>query len=328
MIIDTNTHFVPAVISEACRGRKTPPYIDTNPAGEEIFHMPNGPLAFGKVFQDTEARLQFMKKWGIGRQILSFPGLFGLDSLPAADCAHLLSAFNDEAARLAKSHPENFSGLAALPWADMDQAIKEYRRARTELGLIGAILPNNGFVSLAHAERYKPFLEAANELGGHLFIHPGPRPDERLADAPKPPVMDTPLARQALGVQHMVSHCMVTLLFSDYLDPYSNFTMHVANLGGTLPMVIERMDQMALTRDPDMEMFTARAGKVHVDCASLGPRSIRMAAELFGVERVVFGTDCPIFSTEWSINAVRKSWLDAEDQERIFSGNIEALLGL
>ncbi len=330
MIIDTHTHFVPAAISQACRERRTPPYIEVLPDGGEIFHMPSGPLAFTDAFEDMEARLDFMKGLGVGRQILSFPGLFGLDSLPAVECAPLLTAFNDQAAGLAKAYPESFSGLAALPWEDMDQAIAEYRRARTELGLIGAILPNNGFASLAHAEYFRPFLEAADALGGHLFIHPGPRPDERKAEGSAPPMdtppMDTPIARQALGVQNMVSQCMTTLLFTDYLNPYANFTLHVANLGGTLPMVIERMDHVVATRDPEMEMFSARAAQIHVDCASLGPRAIRMAAELFGADHILFGSDCPIFSTEWSIDAVKHSGLDAPDQEKIFSGNVSALL--
>ena len=328
MIIDTHTHFMPRQISDACRARSTSPYIETLPDGEERFHMPVGHIPFTDAYEDMTARIEFMKNLDVQRQILSFPGLFGLDSLPAAECAPLLKIFNDEVAGLCQAHPKSFSGLAALPWEDMDLAIAEYRRARTELGLIGAILPNNGFASLAHAERYKPFLAAAEELGGHLFIHPGPRPDERLAEIDKSdaPQQDTPIARRALAVQHLVANCMVTLLFTDYLDPYSNFTLHVANLGGTLPMVIERMDHVVATRDPSMEMFTERARKVHVDCSSLGPRAIRIAADIFGTDKIVFGTDCPIFSTEWSIHAVKNSGLSAADQEKIFHGNISSLL--
>ncbi len=290
--------------------------------------MPTGQLVFTSVYEDMEARLDIMKGLGVERQIVSFPGLFGLDSLPADECGPLLQSFNNEVAGLCKAYPDSYSGLAALPWEDMDLAIAEYRRARTELGLIGAIMPNNGFASLAHAEYYRPFLETADELGGYLFIHPGPRPDERLAAARKPhmPPLDTPIARQALAVQNMVSHCMVTLLFTDYLDPYSNFTVHVANLGGTLPMVIERMDHVVATRESGMEMFSQRARRLHVDCASLGPRAIRMAAELFGASNIVFGTDCPIFSTEWSIDAVEKSGLDAADREKIFCANVSPLL--
>ena len=53
--------------------------------------------------------------------------------------------------------------------------------------------------------------------------------------------------RLALTVQHNVGHCAVTLLFSDFLTNYPDVSIHVANLGGTLPMVIERMDNVSFT---------------------------------------------------------------------------------
>ena len=146
-----------------------------------------------EAFYNMESRLSFMEDNGVEHQILSFPGLFGVDSLQVDECASLLQAFNNDTAKLCKNNPDQFSGLAALPLADMDLATKEYRRARLELGLIGAILPINGFISLAHANRMTPLFELAEKIGGHLFIHPGPRPDETPppgSPRPIPPFAD------------------------------------------------------------------------------------------------------------------------------------------
>jgi predicted TIM-barrel fold metal-dependent hydrolase len=329
MTVDVHTHFIPDRLMAALRARRAPPWVEATPDGSERIHMPLGSLALSGDYWDMEKRLAFMDAHGIERQMLSFPGLFGLDSLPARECGPLLSGFNDDAAALVRAHPDRFAGLAALPFADMDAAVAEYRRGRTELGLAGAILPNNAFLTRGHADRLRPLFNAAEELGGHLFIHPGRRPDEvpPAGTEAAAPFADSFAARQALGVQNAVGHCMVTLLFTDFLDRYDRVTVHVANLGGTLPMVIERMDQVAVTRTPGAPLPSDRARRIHVDISSLGPKSIRIAADVYGADKLLFGTDCPIFSTRWSLDAVAASGLSAEAREGILSRNAEEMLG-
>lgn len=329
MTIDVHTHFIPEPLADALRQRTTPPWIERLDDGSERIHMPIGALALNDDYWDMDRRRDFMDAHGIATQVLSFPGLFGLDSLPAEECGPLLTMFNDAASELTRAHPDRFLGLAALPFADMDAAVAEYRRGRAELGLGGAILPNNAFASRAHAEELRPLFDVAEELGGHLFIHPGRRPDEVPPGnvSGTSPFADSFIARQALGVQNNVAHCMVTLLFTDFLDPYEKLTLHVANLGGTLPMVIERMDHVATTRTPNEPLPSERARRVHVDISSLGPKSIRIAADVYGADRLLFGTDCPIFSTQWSQDAVANSGLSAAEQEGVLSKNAEALLG-
>ncbi|MDA1324720.1 MAG: amidohydrolase family protein, partial [Proteobacteria bacterium] len=134
------------------------------------------------------------------------------------------------------------------------------------------------------------------------------------------------LARLALQGQANLASAMVTLLFSDFCDLYPNVTIQVANLGGTLPMVVERMDHAAKLRTPDDPVPSSRIGGVYVDCASLGPRAIDAAVAVYGADRVMLGTDCPIFRTDWTLDAVRETRLGAEEQEMILSRNAQALL--
>ncbi len=328
MAIDLHTHYVPKELADELRKRTVPPFIYSTDDGSDIFQMPHGSLAFPVSFEDMAARRDFMADQGIKHQVLSFPGLFGLDSIAAKDSLPLLQIFNDDVAKLAKAYPDQFSGLAALPMADIDLAIQEYKRARTELGLIGAILPNNCFVSEAHAQQLAPLFATAQEFGGHIFIHPGRRPDEvpEVYQTKSPPFADNVAERLALRVQDSVAHCMVTLLFSDFLDAYPDISLHVANMGGTLPMVIERMDNVTLTRTPNAPLPSSKAKRVHVDCSSLGPRSLELAAAIFGAGRIVFGTDCPIFSTEQSLGAVAKANISDADRQLILTGNAEKLL--
>lgn len=330
MTIDMHAHFVPAQMADALRKRREAPWIEAIPDGAERIHLPIGALAFGDDYSEMAARLGFMDARGVDRQLLSFPGLFGLDSRPADEAAPLLSLFNDEVAAVSRAHPDRFTGLAALPFADMDRAVAELRRGCTELGLAGAILPNNAFLNIAEAEKLRPLFEIGNELGVHFFIHPGRRPDQVPApgsDAPASPFADLAFARQALDVQASVAHATATLLFSDFLDDYSNVTVHMANLGGTLPMVIERMEHVAETRGIEGDRPMSRTKRLHVDCSSLGARALELAVSIFGADRIVMGTDCPIFSTDWTLAAIRDARIDDADRQAILHENAARLLG-
>jgi uncharacterized protein len=330
MAIDLHTHFVPAPLAEALRERRLAPWIGPDESGGERLHMPVGTLAFTTDYVDMGARIAFMDELGIERQVLSFPGLFGLDSRPAEEALPLLRLFNDEVAALAGHHPTRFSGLAALPIADIDAAVAEYRRAREALGLIGAILPNNAFTSLAEAERMRPLFAIAQEIGGHLFIHPGRRPDQvppPAGDHTTAPFADSVVARQALAIQHVVAQAMATFLFTDFLDDYPKVGLHVANLGGTLPMVVERMDNVVRQRAIGTELPSTRLKRVHVDCSSLGPRALEIAVAAYGAGNIVLGTDCPIFDTAASLAAIDAARITDEDREAIRRGNALRLIG-
>lgn len=328
MPFDLHTHFLPLDLAEAFRARTRPPWIENLADGSQRLHMPVGWIPYSDAFTDLDHRLRSMEETGVDRQLLSLPGLFGLDSLPTAEASPLLSLYNDGMAALAKTHGDRFRCLAALPLADMDAAVAEFRRART-LGLIGAILPVAGFESAATAEGLRPLLEAGNATGAHFFVHPGRRPDQVPEDGRAPsvdPFTDNSRHRRDLMVQNAVAHCMVTLLYSDLLGDYPDVSVHVANLGGTLPMVIERMDHMTAQLDAGASPPSDRAGTVHVDTASLGPRAIEIAAAFFGVERIMLGSDGPIFSAAKALEAVANANIAETGKRAILDGNAERLL--
>lgn len=329
MIIDMHSHYMPEELADALRRRRAAPWIETAGDGGERIHLPIGSLDFGAQFTDMDARIGFMDGLGVDRQVLSFPSLFGLDSVAVEQASPLLRLFNDHVSALCARHPDRFTGIASLPFADMDAVLAEFRRARGALGLIGAMLPNNCFISVAEAEKLRPLFELGQELGGHFFIHPGRRPDEVPADDTQPgayPFADTVLHRQALDVQNKVASAMTTLLFSNFLDPYPDISVQVANLGGTLPMVIERMDHAVGLRAPDATPPSSLAKRVHVDCSSLGARSLELAVAIYGADRIMLGTDCPIFRTDWSLRAIAEARITEDQREAIRGCNALALL--
>jgi predicted TIM-barrel fold metal-dependent hydrolase len=328
MTIDMHTHYLPPDLAAAFRARRDPPWIETLADGSERLHLPVGHLPYVEAdYVDMDRRTDFMDTHGIEKQLLSLPGLFGLDSLPASDCGALLAAFNDHAAALMRDRSDRFAAIAALPLADIDASVAEYRRARG-MGLAGMILPINGFLSEEAAARYLPLLAVAEELGGHIFIHPGRRPDQVPPPGARPaayPFPDNVLARQALGVQDAVGACMVTLIYGDLKKNFPNVAIQVANLGGTLTILMERIAHAVALRDPDAAPPEIPPG-LFVDCASLGTVALEAAISVYGADRVLFGTDCPVFETPRTLQAVADARIDDETRTVILHRNAKTLL--
>lgn len=329
--IDMHVHYLPDVLAGHLRRRETAPCIKTMSDGTEHRVLPTGhTLPFSDRDTDMEARLAVMDEMEVERQMLSMGLIYGIHALPLEESVPLCRAFNDDLGALGRRHPDRYSGLALLPMADIDAAAGELRRARRELALVGAILPADGFASLADAELLRPIFDAAQELGGHIFIHPGRRADESAGDGgghdDRPPIDNHRLRESSLNVQARLSEAMVTLLLTDFLVPYPDVSVQVANLGGSLPFILERMDNTAKLRLPDEPLPSDRMRRVYVDCASLGARAVELAVAVYGADRVVFGTDYPIFRADWAMDGIGAANISGGEARKILHENAAGLL--
>ena len=223
-------------------------------------------------------------------------------------------------------HPDRFSGLAALPLADKGAAVEELARAMDRPGFVGAILPADGFLTRHEAETWVPLLPKRRmPRRAHIFIHPGPVP-AGAASAPPDYGDNANLRHIVLDVQARLSAVTVTLTLTDFLDSYPDLTVQVANLGGSVPMLVERMDHVSARRTPDAPLPSTRLGRVFVDTSSFGPRAIALAAGTFGADRVLLGTDHPIFDTERTLAAIRSSGVPEAEIAGILGNNGSAVL--
>lgn len=324
-VIDMHAHWTPAVLAELLRKRDRVPFIVPTGSGE-TYHAPYEERPFRSLETDLHERIAFMNARGITMQALSLPGLFGVDSLPAEEAMPLVALFNDETARACQQWPTRFAGLAALPLADMTLACEELRRAHA-IGLRGAILPSDGFASLEVARQFEPLLDVAASLGSHLFIHPGPLAgkfnSERGGDG------DAPWLRSiVLGAQSRLTEVMVTLNWSNLLDPWPDLSVQVANLGGALPFYAERIAQVTKRQLGDDRPVPPQMRRCLVDVSSFGPLAIGLTVRCLGADRVVFGSDCPIFSTRSVVEALEAAPISDEERILIRSANAARALGL
>jgi 5-carboxyvanillate decarboxylase len=278
-------------------------------------------------FSDLTARLRYMDEAGVSRQVLSWPTTFGFDALlPLAEVTALYREYNDRLGELLAQYPDRFSGLAAVPAADPEAAAAELARARSASGTIGAVIPADAFLTEAGAERYRPLLAAAQTLGSHLYVHPGPTGLPVPSHAPIEFLRtDKGSARWLLESGTRLGAAALTLETSPLLAGYPAVTVHVSMLGGHLPWIAETLAH----REPaaaDGPLWPLR--RIHVDTGILKPggRAIAHAVAVFGADRILFGSDFPQFGTRRPGDAFQAGGLPADVRERILHHNGEALL--
>ena len=82
-------------------------------------------------------------------------------------------AYNDWLHQTYLEFNSRFNGMALIPMQDPEEAAKELRRAVTELGMLGAMMPSNGLAQPLGAKVYWPIYEEADRLGCCLAVHGG-----------------------------------------------------------------------------------------------------------------------------------------------------------
>jgi predicted TIM-barrel fold metal-dependent hydrolase len=321
--IDTHSHYYGETLLRILARREAVPRVEWQD-GTRFMVTTTSRFALRGGFVDLAARLGWMDGQDIAHQVITFPGALGPDVLPAGEAIPLVRDVNDELAAVCAAHPTRFSALAGLPLADIDAAVAELERARRTLGLRGAILPGNYFLSLRQMERLAPVLAAADALGAHLMVHPGQRHDEDLA----PHRYDDLAMHRAstIDLHNAISHAVVTLIHAGLAEHFPRATFQVVNLGGAFPMLVERMDHVVATRDPGAPRPSRMLGGLLFDSASLGPRSLEMAVAVLGAERIMFGTDYPIFDSRVATDALRGAGITAAERQAIGWGNARRLL--
>lgn len=322
MAVDMHAHYYGGLI-ELLRHRTERPTVTHDATGAPVLNAMTASTIMSPGYTELSARLAYMDRAGIGTQMITFPGALGLDVLPIADGLPIVRTFNDHLADVCRSSNGRFVGLAGLPLADISLAVAEMHRIRRELRLLGAILPGNYFLTARDVEKLRPVFAAADEDGALLMVHPGLMPGE---PAPSPYEDATILRASALNLQASLSHMAVTIATTGLPADYPNVTFQVVNLGGTLPFILERIDAIASSRSLPARLTVEGLRCMVYDSASLGPRALELAVSVLGADRIMMGTDYPIFAPDDARSAVATSRLSPDEKAAVVSGTAAALI--
>lgn len=335
LVVDWHAHWVPSAVVALLSERTAFPCVVRE--GDRRWFLPAAgvrrPLKESQL--DLDFRRAEMDRTGVSRQVLSLAVVLGsfLADLPDAMEGPLVDANNRGLARLVKEDGARFAGLAALPMRDPAEAARVLERAVVGQGLQGAILPSDALADRETASRFSDVFAVAHRLRAHLFIHPAPLPGAgpggtgliagQLAGYGGDPDDNDParmLRRRAISFQESLTAATVTLEYSDFLDPFGDAVIHVANLGGAMALYADRIAMTAGRMGLPDRWADGRLRRTVVDTASFGSAGIRLAASTFGTERLLFGTDSPALELAPALAGVEEAGLAGPLRRALLSG--------
>lgn len=271
--------------------------------------------------EDLHTRLHWMDRAGVATQVLAATPQVpaGPEATSSLDAARMI---NDEYARIVREHPQRFTAYGALPLPHVDASLTEIPRIFDDLGCVGVsittVLP--GPVSVADP-RFEPVWQALDDRAAIVNIH-------ATGSGALSPMITEHRLEWVNGAPVEDAIAVLQLLKAGIPNRYPNLQFHIAHLAGDLPFLAQRIednfeDWNAFPASPNQTLQT-----MWFDAANFHEPSLRLAAETFGVDRILAGSDHPYFQDEKYVRAfdyVRGAALPPEQVTAILSGNAARL---
>jgi aminocarboxymuconate-semialdehyde decarboxylase len=325
--VDVHAHVIPPMLVAAMREGTAPDGIrieESDGGWPWVVHRQGYRYPLLPGFHDTSARLADMDAAGIDLAVLSVaPPLF-LYWMPREGAAEAARAINDAVAEMVAQEPSRFVGVASLPMQDPAAAVDELRRAVLELGMRGAqVGPHIEGVPLDDAS-LRPVLEAAQELGVPLIVHP--------YYVGSSPGLDDFYLTNLQGNPWQTAVCASRLIFSGTLDALPSLDLVLVHGGGHLPYQIGRLDHGHRVRPESAAPVHAPSEylrRFHYDSLTHSAESTRWLIDQVGADRVLFGTDMPFDMAGGTFDEQLAGYAGETAQlQLIASGNAERLFRL
>ncbi|MEV6072212.1 amidohydrolase family protein [Nocardia sp. NPDC052001] len=280
-------------------------------------------MGAGGSAAELEARFALNDSAGIEHQVLSVtpqsPHFTHHDH--AVDAARLV---NDQYADIVARHPDRFSAFVALPLPHIDAALKEMTRGLDDLGMAGVAVTTDILGRSLADPHFAPLFEELDRRGSVLYVHPSGH------DAGTPLIAEHHM-RWMVGAPMEDTIAAMQLILAGIPLRYPNVRIVLSHLGGALPMLLQRADNQYAWESPDTpEKPSLSVRRMWFDTVSHGHvPALRAAAESFGADRLVLGTDFPYQSGELLRRAVTsiRDALPDDDATRVLDHNAAFVFG-
>lgn len=324
-IIDANAHIISEpIIDEIAR------LHDTQQAAS---------LRNATRMYDVDARIDFLDRHGIDRQVVNLvrPTIWsGLTPAEAIDATRLA---NDEIRRIADEHPDRLIPMGTVPFLT-DEYLDEIERCVEELEFPALQIFSNIDGTMLDDQAFEPFWETVDALRVPIWIHP------QLTDWHDFEDGETWLYKM-LGWPFDTSMALARLVFSGVLDRHRHVEVVSHHLGGTLPYLVGRFQSWYQTRQEEPDLYAEQAvadlsepiegylDRIYGDTAvsSQGESyPLECGLSFFGVDNVVYGSDYPLgpdngeYWPKTIMTAIDELAITDAERERIYSGNVARLL--
>jgi aminocarboxymuconate-semialdehyde decarboxylase len=329
-IIDIHTHCSPRVAGDpfgvAAVMRGTP--VGRN----AVTNFRGLPAVSYHEMSDFDLQQEVCAKAGITGRIISTPfaaeGISWASKSPAID---IVKSVNDQIASIVARSARNW-GLGTLNPLDRSH-IAEGERCVGPLGFKGLLVCSSWHGRFLDGEDTFPFWEWAQDRQVPTFIHP-----------PRVPIghdqqMDQYKLDELVGRPFDTAMALARMILSGLFDRFPRLKIAVAHMGGGLLPVMGRLDfgwRLGCDGMPEGAVIRCKerpsdylAG-LYVDTMGFWAPHVREAVDVFGADRVMFGTDygpIPIDPKE-HVDIVNGLALSEPDKQKILWRNAAAFFHL
>jgi len=286
-------------------------------AGSVYRHFPRGGWDLDRRFRDMAASK-------VDMQVLSVCPQTFLYAQPPALAAAFARIQNEQLAKLVKTHPGRFQGIATVPMQAPQQAADELRHAMTVLGLRGMQIGSNIAGKNLDDPELEPVWAAAAELGAFILLHPiNVAGIDRLGSYYLNNLIGNPLDTT------IAAACLV---FSGVLERHPSLKICLAHGGGFVPYQAGRfLHGWHVRAEPKKKLPkppTDSLQRFYFDTIVHSKEVLEFLVGNAGADRVLLGSDYPFdMGTPDGVLQVRSLSLPAAEQASILGGLAQTMLG-
>lgn len=342
-VVDVHSHIYPASWISLLKARTTPPYIDN-----EANTLVNRPGVTGKpllpTLSEISTKIAFMDKHSIDISVLSL-GNPWLDFLEAddADAIEIAASINSELESMCAENNGRLFFFATLPirspfpsLVQLLSKLSAYPHCR------GVVIGTSGLTlgTTLDSKETRPLLQALADAKLPIFLHPNyGLPTSVLGDEFCGQVLPV-----SLGFTTETTIAITRLYLSGTFDEIPGLRLILSHAGGTLPFLTGRIESCIThfptgSSAPKKSLDEVLKTNIYLDGITFAAPPLRAAAEVVGADRIMFGTDHPLFpsSREDGMYAAMVDNRDAAekcfgkdggDYESVMGGNAVRILRL
>lgn len=329
MIIDVHTHFRAKGIFEELIKRGLTKIIVDREGKKHVYdgeyYRHTMPEQYAEP--DIDKRVAYLDQHGVDVQVLSTPHS---GSYPAEHAPHITKMTNDGLAQIVRKYPKRFIGLASVPLRNKEKSLDELNRAVNELGMKGICMDSNiGGIPLDSHELW-PFYRKVSDLDIPILIHPGfPEGPEQYKCYGLVPI---------LGYEFDLMLAQAKIIFGGVLEEFPTLKFIFSHLGGGTPFLKGRIEngwgyakevpdkKTRITKPPShyLEML-------YFESVSFYKPAMMCAIQCSGVDKILFGTDYPLYpmgDIPGALRMIKELDLSGSDREKILGGNAKKVFKL
>jgi aminocarboxymuconate-semialdehyde decarboxylase len=327
--IDVHTHVIPENWPNLAERYGYGGWVQIEHTGPGCARM----VQEGKLFRrvdanswDANVRLKDCDRDGVSVQVLStVPVMFSYWAR-ADDALDLARLLNDHIAGLVHRFPKRFVGLGTVPMQDPDLAARELERCVKVLGLAGIEIGTHINGRNLDDPRVVAVLEAAQELGAAVFVHPWDMLGRERMDRYWLPWL--------VGMPAETSLSICCMIFGGVFEKLPRLRVCFAHGGGAFPSSLGRIEHGFHAR-PDLVAVnnktnpSAYIGRFYVDSLVHDAEFLNYMLKLMGARTIALGSDYPFPLGEDRPGSLIESMsLDDETRSRLLGGTALEWLGL